>query len=364
MKPISCDRAVPSMRALLVALSLVALALSGCTDDTPVPDDGEPEPGVVTDPTDYSYLQNGTDGAGWHVHDYWGGQDRLQLLDQEDPGCTGCTVSYSGDHGTTIGSFLPEPDHVVPQGTAWLHATATWDIESGDYDGVGLWVQTANGTDFAFVGELEQGQPLTFNSTHGDNDPPHQTLSLWEFQVRAMPPDGDGSSASTFSSTLRVEVERGLEIPPWPPHPDFWDGATELILDEASYTVTYDTQAGLVWYCAGCVGGPYLDDGVVVPFDADVVVIDVEATSELPITFGLRAHGADTRTYTELEPTLDEPFHKTWRMETAEHFADSPYAKRSFWAFNLYKDQVRQDDTVTAGHWQGTYDVTVTALKE
>ncbi len=66
------------MKATLWTMGLLLVAaLSGCTDGTPDPDDEATGPETVTDPTDYSYVENGT---GAHVHDYWGGADEQEVL--------------------------------------------------------------------------------------------------------------------------------------------------------------------------------------------------------------------------------------------------------------------------------------------
>lgn len=254
---------------------------------------------------------------------------------------------------------------MVPQGTAFVHVIASWAIQDGNHDGVALFAKSANQSTAQFIDYLEPNVELSFPSTNADNDPPHQSLSLWEFELRAMPSEGsDQTQMMSYEGTLSVHVERGLEIPEFPPHPDFWNGATELVLEDWTHEVSQDTQLGLFHFCSGCVYGPVLDDGVVVPFDASEVVIDLTAESELPVLFGLRAHGANSRDYSDLEPVIDEPMHKQWRMDTDVFYGDSPYAKQTLWGFNLYKDMVRPTDSMNVGHWQGQYHVTVTTLKD
>lgn len=346
---------------MVVVATLVALALAGCVDEEPQNVATEPEPTLVTAPGDFSQ----SDGSGWHVHDYWGGEDELPLIEGMSRSCEGCSAYYSSEHGAVLARFLPEPEKLVPQGTQFIHVKATWSIESGDHSGVSLWAKGANESSSVFIGELEQGREVTFNSTNDNNDPPHQTLSLWQFELRAMPtPGNDGTNIANYASTIDVRVEKGLPIPEWPPHPDHWNGATELLLNEGENTVQSDTQTGLYHVCNGCVGGPWLEDNVVVPFDTNDVVIEVTTEAgNLPPTFALRAHGANSRTYTDIPVSVDEVNRRVWTIDTEQLHADSPYAKQTLWAFSLQKDQVSADG-LDFGHWQGTYRVTVTAYKD
>lgn len=359
MKHKSPETGLWCMRLWLVTLLLLATAFAGCTDDDPAEEDEGPEAGVVTDPTDYSYLQNETDGAGWHIHDYWRGQDTLEVLDKVDEACQGCSAQYNGGRGALLASFRPDTDHVIPQGAKWVNVTASWDVGDTDMDHVRIFIRTANSSETIDLGEVQQGETLTFLSSNDDNDPPHHRLSLWEFELRAMPAEEDGSvTISSYGGAMTVEATRGLEILPWPPHPDFWQGADEIVLHESTRSVGYNIEAIFLQACAGCFGRVTPDDGQIVPYDASEVVVTFTAhEGSLPATVGLRYHGADRWTYQNMTPTEDDVIARTWRIPL-EGNADSPYAKQSLWELELYNDQ----PTPVKG-WTGEYTIAMKAVK-
>lgn len=356
------------MRVSLV-LAVAALALAGCSGkdgaDGGATDGRVPEGAlVITDPADDSALRAGTDGSGWHVHDYWRGEDRLVLLDQDGPSCTGCIATYNGEQGAFIGSFRPDVDHVVPQGTAIIEVTATWSLDEAqsEYDHVALWVKTAATARFANIGMLTQGDTLTFASTNDDNDPPHQRLSGWRFQIRAMPTD-DSATIASYSSALTVQVVRGLDIPAWPAHPDLWGGATEMTLYD--HTGADGSDISLVVFatctspCANLVWRPA--DGMIVPYDAREVHVDITFEGGPVHMFGVRYHGGDSWDYRDVEPAEGAADGSSLHyVIDPTGAADSPYAKQSVWEFWLYSDQPA-DPFVRA--WQGGYQITVTAIQ-
>jgi hypothetical protein len=343
------------MTAVVVLMFLV-VAFAGCTAEDIGPEESPMH--TVTDPRDFSYVGNKT-GDGWHIHDYWNGQEVLRVLEGED-GCPGaCTVGYGGERGAVVGSFRPPTDSVVPQGAAWIHVTAEWRIGDGEYGDVALFVKTANMSGTDFVTFLEPGVTVTIESTNDDNDPPHQRLSLWEFQIRALPRTGASQTTlEDFESYLFVEAERGLEIPPYPPHPDLWDGATEILLHEQTRVVQYQVETPTLWTCNGCLGRHKPDDGKIVPYDASHVEVVVEVKEGLPGTFGLMMRGADTWTFEKATPKEDGLLRLVWHLDVTDR-TDSPYAKQSLWDLYLVNDAPVE----MVRFWTGTYHVTVKAVR-
>lgn len=344
------------MRAWMTVAALLMFGLAGCAEDGPENVAQEPAT-VVTDPSDFSYAE--TDGSGWHVHDYWGGAETVTVIDgmtQESGG----TAFYGGGNAL-VARFQPDPNHVVPQGTGNLTATVDWTIDGGNHDHVELWVKGAADNSASSVGPIASGATIRFPSSHEQNDPPHQTLSLWEFELRAIRTDGEQVERSGYRATITVVAERGLEIPEWPPHPDLWNGATELVLVDRLHEVSFDVTAGSQ-ACSGCVGGPYLPDGTVIPYDADRIEITVTTEGSLPPLFGLQAHGANSRDYVSIALDSETPTSRTWVMDPDHHMADSPYAKQSLWSFALHKQIV--EEAGSTGAWTGEYHATVTAFKD
>lgn len=325
------------MRATLLVLALVAVGLAGCTDTAPAP--VEPEStSVVTDPTDYSYIDNETDGSGWHVHDYWKGGDELQVLDHRKQ--PGGVSSYGGDKGAPIAGFHPDAGDVVPQGAASVTVTATWDADpESSFGTVSLYVKTAKDDEAQLIGPIEKNTPITFNSTNEANDPPHQTLSLWRFELWAAPREGEDSTLlSGASARIEAVAHKGLEIPAWPPHPDFWNGATELTLFEdegggAGVDVGMVATHSCISTCTLRTVRP--DDGLLVPFDATRVDFLVTKEPAQPVALDMAFHGADAWEMQTADPAEEELTHVLWSIPVDRQRGDSPYALQSLWQFDL-----------------------------
>lgn len=347
------------IRIVLLTASLVTLALSGCADTPVDPGPVEPETCIVTRPGDFSCeaaAQNRTDAA--HLHDYWGGKDRLVVMEE---------LVEIGTFGIlSDGAFWLRPpgDAVIPQGTAQVEVTLTWDeYEPAIYDDPRLYVTTASQRDPVLVGPVEQGKPLAVQTTNEDNDLPHQRLSAWQFilAIRAAEP----GAIAYFQADLNIRVEaiRGLDIPLYPGHPDPWQGRTEIpLLDYRSEGfAAADGQAigpaGVGRVCAN--GCPFLigpDAGALVPGDAVVEVVLVDENTPAS-RLGLMYHGADTRELTAAEPVEETDTTRTYRIPVDGN-GDGPYAKLSLWEFMAFIDGDVQDRA-----YAGSYTLTAKALR-
>jgi hypothetical protein len=351
------------MRSWLVVPLLVAV-LAGCSDarETQPIADG---PDVITDPRDTSYLQNGSMAAGSHIHDYWGGRDRVPVVDAS---WTGARWSCNGgcEDEMMFAHARPGEGLIVPQGTKWVNGTFTIAADPDNlYDSLELWVKTAQDADLVLVGPLESGVPFSIETRQETNDPPHYVLSLWQFAVRAV--GGDAISAGG-DMQWAVEAVRGLPLVPYPPHPDRWDGATELdLLSDAGGTqLTYsaeDPVMGQNVNCNnGCPGLHILPSGMVIPFNTDRVEVTVRITSGIPAGLGLWFHGADTWTQTKATGTSSPtaPGETVYTIPIEGSMADSPYAPQSLWEFQMWMDQPQPN--VQA--WSGDYTIAIKAFKD
>lgn len=345
-----------AMRALVVCCLLV-VSLAGCSED-PQPLVAEPpeEPTVVTDPADYSYNTTGR-----HLHDYWGGQDRLEVFSR--------TVGLGAIQGTDFNDVAVrgDTDQVVPQGTRWVNVTLDWELaEPATHGATELWLRTARETEPFLVGPVSDGDTLSFESANGHNDLPHQRLSAWVFLLR-FHSDGNGFVVTQGSLTVTVQAARGVEIPVYPGHPDQWGGATELPLlafqgDEgfaAGPLVVAGQEAGR-WCLSGCLGQHRPDDGAIVPYDAAVVEVVLRETSGTGAALlpGLAFHGADTLAWTRLEPDEEAGAERTYRIPVGEGQGDSAYAQQSLWEFRVVIDEPQPD-----GVFAGAYDLEARVLR-
>lgn len=347
----------------ILAVALLTSLLAGCTssegDDAPA----GPPPNVVTDPLDYSYLQNATPGS--HVHDYWQGRDRVTVLDVEPSGSFSASCSSCPD-GMLFTRRVPDDGVIVPQGTRWVNGTFTLNAEGENtWTRLELWVRTAQDAEAAKWGDIESGVPFSIESTLERNDPPHYVLSLWEFSVRAFG-SGDGVRVAGATS-WSVEAVRGLPLVAYPPHPDRWNGATELdLLEEATTSALTmyredPVGGGQSYSCySGCPGTHRLGDGVVVPFETGTVEVRIAYGPGVPALLGLAVHGADTRSSTPVTGTSESPGVTLFSIELQPGMADSPYAKQSLWEFDVWMDYPNDPPLQV---WSGEYTISVKALK-
>lgn len=342
-----------------LALS-IAVLVSGCSSagqDETTPDGVT----VVTDPRDTAYLSNAT--AGSHVHDYWDGRDRAPVLDQQS---NDFTVQYSGDRAP-VQTFRPADGDIVPQGTAFVEGTLSWtEDDTPDplfppaFTHIELWVKTSQDAEARFAANMTNGGAFRFATTNEQDDPPHYVLSLREFVAMARNP---GAEETRFSGSfhLTAEAVRGHPLVVFPPHPDPWQGRTELPLNAFDMNVDAHVSAVVTAFCmGGCANvrfGPY--DNVTVPFDASVVEVQVRAgPGSAPIGFTLQAHGADARSWHAVPAASSTSASWTFRMEVGPGQGDSPYASQSLWEF-----WVQMDTPEGQGAWKGAFNVTATALR-
>lgn len=346
------------MRTTILLVALLAAALSGCVDEAePTPADSPSN--VVTDPLDYSYLDNETDD-GSHVHDYWNGQDTLPVAGRQttiNSRCSGC-----GEGSFEVMSVRPPSGSIVPQGAAFVDLTFTWtESEASRYDGAELWIKTAADAEAQRAGAILSGETFRFNSTNEQNDPPHHVLSLWVFELHFT-----GGDEIIFEGDIAMEATatRGLEIPPWPAHPDHWKGATELTIIDRDGSVfwydRYELNGGTSSSCyIVCELSHAPDEGVIVPPQTGHVAVELSfEPGAIPTGIGLAYHGADTWDMQPLEPVEAEPLRWVYEIPIEPGRHDSPYALQSLWQFQLFLDQ-----PTPAQAWHGDYHITVTAIK-
>lgn len=336
------------MRAIL---ALVAVTLAGClsASDGAV-DSAATEPKVITDPTDFSDMEG---GAGGHLHDYWGGKTQLTILDETRE--TGAT--WFGDP-FPVASFWPADGVTIPQGAAFVDVTFDWTDETTDaYSPPELFLKTQADSEAVLVAKVEKGVPIRVASTNEMNDLPHQTVSAWNFQFVVGRPDNVRPLRITTPVAIRVEATRGLEIPLYPAHPDRWGGSNELKLVEHGQTSLYwgDTASG-EWSCFdGCPIIYAPESGIIVPYDAARVRVEIGLDGESPTRLGLKYHGADTRSFVAAKPTEDSSTKRVYEIPVSTKTTDGPYAKQSLWQFVPYVEAPRENAA-----YSGTYTIAAT----
>ncbi|MEK6975646.1 MAG: hypothetical protein AABY18_04805 [Candidatus Thermoplasmatota archaeon] len=335
---------------------LVAVLASGCTS----PDESQDQGTVVTDPSDYSYL-NTTGASAPHIHDYWSGEDRLKVLDQERPWTF--TVNGGGFGSTT---FHPDDGSVIPQGTASVETTVSWtDRSPGMYGDLELWIKTQADSEPRFVATLASGEPVVFATNLADADLPHQVLSAWDFTLHILSPDGQPSQPLTnqvrsydLDVTIQAEAVRGLDLPAFPGHPDFWNGSTELPLvgDASGTTLFWGQEPPACGYCSGGINIVDPDNGTRVPNDATVVEVTMRYAHDTPTGLRLLYHGADTRDWKDAPIDSDDGETRVHRIPVNGD-GDGPYSDQSLWEFYFgFEGGV--------GPYKGSWELTARVLKD
>ncbi len=324
------------MRTVIIVALFSFMTLAGCAEDTPAPVQDDGEPCVVEDATDFSCAQEdaatGADRA--HIHDYWGGAERLTVADEDIH--LGST-NLAG--GTSWVLDIPDGS-VIPQGTKTVEVTWIGTPSEDDaYSELTMYYQTAAAQEWIEYGAIEWGETYAITSTNQDNDLPHQQLSGWQFRLTVQAGAGVTTHVD-MDVRMVVEAIRGLEIPLYPGHPDRWDGAESIHLLEQSGMSIGSDRFGRMCFVS-CTSTHTPDDGAIIPWDADRV--EVTLTTEPALTsLGLSYHGADSRQWTRLEATDVSGTSKTYVIPV-DGQADGPYALQSLWAFFPFIEEPAED---------------------
>ncbi len=325
------------MRLRLAVVCVLALtSLAGCStgpDGTGnVPTSGGEI--IVTQPGDYSADLNATNANLPHLHNYWGGKDRIVVMDgwPTEPG-----PGFAAGNDVAIYNYRAASGHVVPQGASQVEATLTWTAASDDiYTDPQLWVKTAADNQPVLAAHIASGQTVVINTTNPQDDLPHQLLSAWTFQFRLS--EGQAAGAVPMlrfkaNVTIHVEAVRGLPIPLYPGHPDRWDNQTAITLVDVQRQLLYMQDPG----DAGCDGAycPQVEvpaSGTIVPPDAAFIEATLEVTYGSPQTVGLSYHGAEGRSFQRIQAASTSGNVRTYHIDVGS-YGDGPYASQSQWEF-------------------------------
>lgn len=340
-----------------IAALLVAGLLAGCIGGQPAsPTEGH-EAEIVTDPTNTSY--NGS--SGFHVHDYWDGEEVRTVIESS----SSRYYNNLGDEGTSWPvRFVPRAGRFVPQGTAELTVTVNWEDESprNSYGNMELWIKPASTSETRLVeDELSNGGEVEIPLAYEEADLPHQIVSAWKFIVKIRGSQMTGYNHFDGTISIEAQAHRGLELRPFPPHPDHWGDRTELdLVDETRdfYQIRWPT---------GGFSGEFDErirpkEGTIVPFGTDRVEATLEWDADEPadeLWLWLRA--ADTRNYTHLEPEEQEGSSARYEIPVEEAMMDSPYANASLWEFKVsapYDSELSQ-----VPMFDGEFTLTATVYK-
>ncbi|MFA5943473.1 MAG: hypothetical protein WC876_03295 [Candidatus Thermoplasmatota archaeon] len=337
------------MRGLLVMLVVVFAAVAGCAEGA---GDTEPTetPSVITDPRDFSDANS----TGAHLHDYWGGADSLDVLDYSRQS----TWNNGGGTFNWRVLFSPPDERVIPQGTASLSVKVDWTdtTPANRYAGVSLWVKPANSAEHQFIQEVSRGTTVEVPVQYDQADLPHQLISAWEFAIQY---NSTGGPNLFFGSThVTVVAHRGLELQPFPAHPDRWMGRTSFDLLSASGSFMNVGYTG-----SGSLPERFRpENGTVVPSDAAYVDVTLTLDNQLPAGgLQLTFHAANSRSWTLLEPESDQAGVRHYTIQIEPGMGDGPYNNASLWEFQIYTPNTAPGNDPAV--YDGSYELTVVVHK-
>lgn len=342
------------VRVRHVAALAVMCILAGCTESSPATSKPADGPTVVTDHA--APLANGS-----HVHDYWGSSTSKVIVDDD------IRVAFQSVAGV-FRQQIPIPEGtLVPQGTSQIDITVTLTAQGGDdlHGDMKLLAKTAADSEPQEIGVVQSGGTHVVPSSHERNDVPHQGLSAWEFYVDIAPMPTPARElpiyAMDFELSALIVATRGLELPVFPPHPDKWGESSSMVVLEQRYQQDMFGLVGgrAVVACLNvCPGVHGLDNGSVVLPETSSMDVEIVFEGPIPTKLALSYHGADTRGYTRLEPSIVEDRRVVYTIAVAPGTADGPYALQSAWEFAL-----GQDDQHTNNVYHGNYTITGTIFK-
>lgn len=336
------------MRILLV-LALLAATLAGCSGSDDGGEAAVEQPTVITDPRALDQSR-----VGEHVHDYWGGETEKVVIDHS----LGSGWNNLGGTFAWTRSFVPADGVVIPQGTARLSITVDWtdQLPTNQYGEVSLWVKPANTTERRFVQAVERGDTVEVALAYEEADLPHQLLSAWEVTVQY---NSSGSYNLFFGSTyVKMVAHRGLELQPFPAHPDQWNGTTALPLLDVNGTFENIGYLG-----SGDLPETFRpEEGALVPSDASYVEVTLTLAGSPTGKLRLSFHGADSRNFTVLAPEAEDNGVLRYTIAMEPGLADGPYGNASLWEFQIYTQNTQASDPEPY-YYDGSYQLVATVHK-
>ncbi len=297
-------------------------------------------------------------GAGGraHDHDYWNGQDRVVIY-QDDIGLIPIPLTPREEPaGTAIADFnIPQPNLVFEgtgqleilfsEVTVWPLGTvgrATGTFPPHPYLNIHVKYITAadNPDDWRDAGNARPDVPLVIPVEPLQTDMPHSVASLWLFRIFTDEPN-------MFSFNLTMTAVKGSAVADWPPHPDLYargperviyEGAAETVVKPATDYLLYGEDSN--WFYPERV----------ISWGTDKVAVDV-AISEFkgdnpmltPKQFYLDFHNASFAPKMGNGGTSGGSAYDENTDGTVYHFEipvdaygyDSPYGTKSRWAFRM-----------------------------
>jgi hypothetical protein len=331
---------------------ILLILLAGCISTPP----GENVP-TITDPSDYSYLDDEEQRSKGHVHDYWGDRDSVTLLEQE------VELTSTSRPGVRVGTRveLPEGSLFFP-GTRWVNGTVTWPSQAVPPPPVMIQYIAADNTN-ATVRFTAPGS-FSIDVSETMNDPPHATDTVWTWTAMVDQP-------GKVKAKIVIEIKRTPgPLPIAPPHPDLWGTDRSLIRFERSGQLKDLARAGGTPWPGAQPSGYHYPLKPFPPFTKKAVVtFFYNSTTPAglhysPVLSWIAKN--KIKPYAEdVAPTKSDPRNSNgvfqWEFAYEPKMWDSPYAQNSRWLF--FVDWAGKDGTQPT-YVDGNFHTQVSAVRE
>jgi len=315
--------------------------------------------------------ETGTGGM-MHAHDYWGGETR-KIIWQQDIGLIPFPLIPEGKSaGTAIADYdIPEPS-LVYEGTSQLELVFTevcpfgvdteYAFGIGDPDcatghpAITIFVDYLTAADepgaFRAAGKATPGQPLIIPVAPTEADMPHQTKSLWLFRIYT-------GEANAWSYNLTITAVKGNAVVDWPPHPDLYADKSERTVAEGEFTTV---SKGVVDFYLYGSDPTWVYPDRVISYGTERVEVEIEflgiaGQGGTPLavqptyyyldyknaSFLSKVGNGDSAGGRMRDEASDGTFHR-FTIDTDPQSYDTPYASKSRWGFRF---MARMNDETT-----------------
>lgn len=347
-------------------------------------------------------VPNDSRGPGYrpHVHDYWGRDTQVTLMD-DDVDLRQPTSESAGSNPTEFSALVtteyPNENHtmyfhlpteerndgrpplVLPY-TKELQVTVTWDpadVQVKQF-GIGYTPASASRTTYFNLHPHASGDPWAIPLQPKDTDNGHQYFTLWKFSIWTANAYGQTASFTpeTIQGPIRIKVVlvKG-DVSVDPPHADNWNGTTSFVARSGATEFNYLTVC-----CTASNINAALDKGRLVPPGTNKMHIKLTWTTknganEVPPS------PADGDWVVSWKPASMDPNQygppdyktaaaassgtrvKEWEVPVASTDTDAFYQTSSNWLFRIYQPS-NQGLPWSAGDYSHYFRLEVTVYKD